>query len=118
MAVDEKLNERVRQVLGERAGLSEKRMFGGVCFLLNGNMLCCASRERMMFRVGKDQDAAALKRPGASAMEMSGRRMAGFVFVDTAHCDARGLKTWIALAESYVGTLPAKKTKRGRAPVM
>ena len=117
MAVDEKLNERVRKVLGDRDGLSEKAMFGGTCFLLSGNMLCAASSRRMMFRVGKDQDAAALKRPGARPMEMSGRRMAGFVFVDLAYCDARGLKSWIALAERYVSTLPAKKVKRGRAPV-
>lgn len=117
MAVDEKLAERVRAALGTRAGLSEKRMFGGICFLLNGNMLCCAERTRMLFRVGKEQDALALKRPGASPMEMKGRRMAGFVFVDAAHCDARGLKSWIALAENCVGKLPAKKAKKSRAPV-
>lgn len=117
MAIDEALTARVRRALGERAGLSEKRMFGGVCFLVDGNMLCCADRGRMMFRVGKDQDAAALKRPGASPVAMAGRRMAGFVFVDAARCDARGLKSWIALADKYVATLPAKKAKRGRAPV-
>lgn len=117
MAVDERLAERVRRALGERRALSEKRMFGGICFLLNGNMLCCADTGRLMFRVGKEQDAPALRRAGASPVRMGGRRMVGFVFVDAARCDARGLRRWIALAENFVGTLPPRRVKRGRAPV-
>ena len=118
MAVDEELNERVRKILDRHADIAEKRMFSGTCFMLNGNMLCAASQKRMMFRVGKEQDAEAMKRLGAKPMIMSGRRMAGFVFVDRAHCDARALKSWIALAEKFVSTLPAKKARRGRAPVI
>jgi hypothetical protein len=116
MAVDEHLAERVRAVLGRRRDLAEKRMFGGLCFLLNGNMLCCAEARRMLFRVGKDQHAAALKRPGARPMEMNGRRMEGFVFVDPAGYEGRGLKSWIEFAESYVGTLEPKKAAKIRTP--
>jgi hypothetical protein len=62
-----------------------------------------------MFRVGKAQDAAALSRAGARPMDFTGKEMKGFVFVDPASCDARGLKRWLDLAENYVGNLPAKE---------
>jgi len=100
---------RLRKALSGRRRLAEKRMFGGVCFLLKGNMLCGVGDGRFMFRVGKDQDAAALERPGAAPMDFTGRPMKGFVWVDPARCDARRLKGWIAMAERYVGALPAKK---------
>jgi len=100
---------RMRKALSGRRALAEKRMFGGVCFLLKGNMLCGVGDGRFMFRVGKDQDAAALARPGARPMDFAGRAMKGFVWVDPAQCDARRLRAWIAMAERYVGALPAKK---------
>ena len=100
---------RLRKALSGRRSLAEKRMFGGVCFLLKGNMLCGVGDGRFMFRVGKDQDAAALERPGAAPMDFTGRPMKGFVWVDPAQCDARRLRGWIAMAERYVGALPAKK---------
>jgi TfoX/Sxy family transcriptional regulator of competence genes len=103
------LEERMRAALSGRRGIAEKRMFGGVCFLLRGNMLCGVGQDKFMFRVGKDQDAEALKRPGAKPMDFTGRPMAGFVWVEPAKCDARRLKRWIAMAERYVGALPAKK---------
>ena len=90
-------------------------MFGGMCFTLNGNMLCGVDRARLMFRVGKDQYADAVARPGARPMDITGKPMAGFVFVDPAKCDARTLKSWIILAESYVAALPLKKKKKARA---
>ncbi len=86
-------------------------MFGGACFLLRGNMLCGTGKEMFMFRVGKAQDAAALARPGAKPMDITGRVMQGFIWVDPASCDARALKRWIAMAQVYVGKLPAKEKK-------
>jgi TfoX/Sxy family transcriptional regulator of competence genes len=105
----EALAGRMRKVLAGRRALTEKRMFGGVCFLLKGNMLCGVGDGRFMFRVGREQDAAALARPGAKPMDFTGRAMQGFVWVDPAQCDARRLRSWIAMAERYVGALPAKK---------
>ncbi len=102
------LAQRLRRVFTKRRGMTEKAMFGGICFLLRGNMLCGTAKQGFMFRVGKDQDAAALQRPGARPMDFTGRRMAGFVWVDPADCDARALKGWIALAERYVAALPRK----------
>jgi len=87
-------------------------MFGGVCFLLRGNMLCGTGKTDFMFRVGKEQDAAAMSRKGARPMDITGRVMKGFVWVDPSSCDVRGLKRWIDLATAYVGKLPAKSSRR------
>ncbi len=109
--MNEDLNSRLRAALKGKRGVAEKKMFGGLCFLLRGNMLCGTGKADFMFRVGKAQDAAALKRPGARPMDITGRVMAGFVWVDPAKCDARSLKAWVAMAERYVGALPAKNGK-------
>jgi len=113
MAADEALSQRFRDALGGMAGVAEKRMMGGTCFLLNGNMLGGADRTkdgrgRFMFRVGKENEAEALKRPRAIAMVQGGRRMGGLIFVDESACDETGLREWIALALSFVGQLPPK----------
>jgi len=107
--VNEALAARLHKAFAGRRNVVEKKMFGGVCFLLRGNMLCGMGEDKFMFRVGKDQDAAALQRPGARPMDITGRAMRGFVWVDPKRCDARALKRWIAMAEDYVGALPAKK---------
>ena len=105
------LAARIRRQLAGRKQIAEKRMFGGVCFLLHGNMLCGTAKREFMFRVGKDQDAEALSRPGARPMDFTGKVMKGFVWVDPASCDSRALGRWIELAENYVGELPAKGGK-------
>ena len=106
------LADRVRRQLKGRQGVSEKRMFGGVCFLLRGNMLCGTSKGRLMVRVGKDQDSAALARPGARPMNFTGKAMKGFVWVDAKGYSGAALGRWIDLAENYVGGLPPKKGKK------
>ena len=118
MPYDEKLAERLRQILANRAGVIEQRMFGGLCFLLKGNMLCGVHRERLMFRVGKEQDREALNRPGARSMDITCKPMAGFVFVDPGVCDKKTLGHWVELAEKFVGALlpKIKKTPREPAP--
>jgi TfoX/Sxy family transcriptional regulator of competence genes len=104
----EALAVRLRRALSSRSGVTEKRMFGGICFLHRGNMLCGSGGPGFMFRVGKEQDRAALARPGASPMRISGRRFEGFVWVEPQACDARALKRWVAMSEEYVSTLPRK----------
>ncbi len=111
MAYDEALAQRLRTALTGRGRITETRMFGGLCFMLNGNMLCGIHKAHLIFRVGKTQHAAALARRGARPMDITGRPMAGFIFVDPAYCNPRGLKSWVALAERYVGALPAKQRK-------
>lgn len=113
MAYDELLAARLRDAIGERGVVSEKRMMGGACFMVDGNMLGGADRQkdgtgRFMFRVGKDNQAEALKRSGAIPLANAGRTMGGMVFVDETACDDERLKDWVALAWSFVGSLPAK----------
>ncbi len=113
MAVDETLTQRLRAAIGALEGVTETRLMGGACFMLNGNMLCCADRTkngegRFMFRVGKDNEREALGRPGAAVVAMGGREMRGFIFVDESACDARALKRWASLARRYVDALPPK----------
>jgi hypothetical protein len=110
-AEKQKLADRLRAALAGRRGLTEKAMFGGVCFLLKSNMLCGTGSGRFMFRVGKQAHAAAVKRRGAQPMIMRGRTLEGFVWVDPAACDAKSLRSWLALALDYVATLPAKKAR-------
>jgi TfoX/Sxy family transcriptional regulator of competence genes len=116
MAVDEDLAERMRAVLGATGALREVRMFGGLCFMLNGNMLAGTSKRGLLVRVGKDQHSDALARPGAKPMEMAGRSMEGYIFVDPAPRDERALRDWLELAIAFVETLPPKlpKSKSGR----
>jgi TfoX N-terminal domain len=111
MAHDEALVMRMRQALADHKRVTEKKMFGGVCFMLRDHMLCGTGKRGFMFRVGADQHAEALVRPGARPMEFGGRRMRGFVWVDPKSCPEPDLADWLALAERYVARLPAKPSK-------
>ena len=120
MAYDELLATRLREGLRTVPGVSETPMMGGLCVLVNGNMLAGVDRQkdgrnRFMFRVGKDNEAEALSRPGASIVTMGGRRFGGIVFVDAAYCDEAALSAWLALALGFVRRLPSKaKSGTGR----
>ncbi len=108
MAYDEALADRLRQHMLVHGEVTEKKMFGGICFLLNGNMLCGVESTRYMFRVGKEQYDSALQHPEASPMDFTGRPMGGFVFVDPDQVDDVRFAEWIAMAEKFVGSLPPK----------
>jgi hypothetical protein len=108
MPFDPALADRMRHALADVPGAQEKKMFGGYCWMLNGNMLCGVEVGRFMFRVGKDREAEALGRPGASPMDITGKPMPGFVWVDAAHAEGDALRRWIDFAGVYVGSLPRK----------
>lgn len=108
MPYDPQLAERMRTALQARVGVVEKKMFGGYCWMLHGNMLCGVEVGRFMFRVGKEQEAEALLRPGARPMDITGKPMKGFVWVDAREAVGKGLDVWIELAAGYVGGLPSK----------
>lgn len=76
--------------------------------MLHGNMLCGVEVGRFMFRVGKEQEAEALSRPGARRMDITGKPMSGFVWVDATETAGKTLEAWIELAAHYVGGLPPK----------
>jgi len=102
------LIERVRNALPP-LDLIEKRMFGGVTLMLNGNMLCCVSKKGLMVRVGKEAEAQALRLPHAHPCDGAGRAMPGFIMIDPE--GIRGdddLAAAVGMALRYVETLPSK----------
>lgn len=106
----EELSDRIRGLLGARPGITEQKMFGGRCFMLDGNMLVGPMKDgSLLVRVGKDGYERALALPGARPMSMGARTMSGFVEVtgDVLE-DDEVLLDWIELARSFVETLPAK----------
>lgn len=108
MPYDVHLAERMRAALASWNGISERKMFGGYCWMLNGNMLCGVEVGRYMFRVGKDLEQTALERPGATPMDITGKPMRGFVWVDEVEAEGEDLAAWLELAARFVGSLPAK----------
>src|SRR5262245_9180866 len=104
----------VRGALHGVASVREVKMFGGTAFLVNGHMAVAVSPRGLLVRVGADQhDAAALK-PGTRAMEMRGRVMTVYVFVDPVPSDTRVIDSWVQSALRHNRTLPPKKAGRTR----
>ena len=96
MAYDEALARRVRAALAGRRGLGERRMFGGLCFTLEGRMCCGVLGGDLVARVGPDEFAEALAEAGARPMDFTGRPMKGFLFVDRrGHETDEDLAGWI-----------------------
>lgn len=112
-AAGDPLADRLRAVLPAK-GLSEQRMFGGIGFMLNGNILVGTSKRGLLVRVGKDRHDAALARPGAAPMEMRGRTIAGYLFVDPASLDDKSLKGWLDLALAHARELPPKANAKSK----
>lgn len=109
MAYDEGLAIRIREVVGDRLDISEKRMFGGLAFLLNGNMACGVHRDDLMVRLAAEEHEAALTEPGARVFDMTGRPMKGWVVVDAAAlAEDDDLRRWVGRAVEFAGSLPAK----------
>ncbi|WP_291417289.1 TfoX/Sxy family protein [Devosia sp.] len=109
MATDD-LAERIRAVLPARVHCLEKKMFGGIAFMYQGNMLVAPLRDgSMLARVGKDGMEEALALPGAGIMDMGGRSMGGFVVVaGDALEDDDDLREWLQRCLHFVQTLPQK----------
>ena len=100
--------ERLRAALGQRA-FTEQKMFGGTCFMLNGNMLIGTSKRGLLVRVGKAAHAEAALRPHARPMEMGGRSMEGYVHVaQEGTVTETDLAGWLDRALTFVETLPPK----------
>lgn len=112
MAYDEALAQRVRKVMAGRRGVTERKMFGGLAFMLRGHMFVGILDRSLMARVGPENYQRALATPGAREMDFTGKPMRGYVFVDAAAVkSAAGLKRWVALCADFAATLPAKAKK-------
>ncbi|WP_165351145.1 TfoX/Sxy family protein [Ciceribacter ferrooxidans] len=113
------LAERIRAIVGQP--ILPKPMFGGLTFLLNGNMLCCVSNKGLMARVGAAAESDALTRPFATRCLGAGRPMAGFILVEPRGVSSDSeLRAWVQMTLDYVGKLPPKEPKarksKPRAP--
>jgi len=114
MAYDSKLAERIRAIAGGRKGVTEKEMFGGIAFLLDGKMFIGLAKNQLMVRVGPDRHDEALARPHVRPMDFTGRPMRGYVYVTPAgYANARALSAWIDWSTAFVRTVnkPPRKPK-------
>ena len=109
MPYDEGLAQRLRETLSDRVGVVEKKMFGGLAFMVQGHMTVGITGEDLMARVGPDEYAGALSEPGAREMDFTGRALKGFVYVapDGIASDA-DLARWVDRAVTFTGSLPPK----------
>jgi hypothetical protein len=111
MVYDDDLAERIRELVAREPGLSEKRMFGGLGFLIHGHLAVTASgRGGMLVRVEPAETAALLRRPHVHPFEMRGRELDGWLRVDEAGVRTkRGLEPWVRRGVAYARSLPPKR---------
>jgi hypothetical protein len=102
------LADRVRVALADRDDVSERRMMGGIVFMVSGHMCCGADRHGLLVRVGPEQFEAALDEPDARVMDLTGRPMHGFVLVPETLTDAR-LAAWVDRGVAHATSLPPKR---------
>ena len=113
MAYDEHLAERIRELIGTEPGLTERRMFGGLAFLIGGNMAVSASGQGgLLLRVDPEQTAELAAKPHAARFVMRGREMDGWLRIESDGVATKAqLKRWVARGVDYVRSLPAQVTR-------
>jgi hypothetical protein len=111
VAYDEELADRIRELVGSEADLTEKKMFGGLAFLISGNMAVAASGQGgILIRTNPAESDALVAKTNARLMEMRGRRMQGWLRVDSDHVRTkRQLAKWVELGTTYARSLPVKR---------
>ena len=110
------LEQRLKSLL-DPLGAEAKRMFGGTCFMIQGNMAIGTLKDGLLVRVGKEGHAASLKRPGATVFDLTGRVSEGFIVVDgKAVASEAALKEWADLGVAYAKSLPPKAAKPSKKP--
>jgi len=108
---EEDLAAAVRSAVRDAGAIREVKMFGGIGFMLNGNLLVGASKRGLLLRIGKDQASKALGKPDARPMVMRGKTMEDYLYVDPPGLNTRTVKSWIRLAVDFVSALPPKAKK-------
>jgi TfoX/Sxy family transcriptional regulator of competence genes len=108
MAYDETLAERVRDLLEPRADVVERKMFGGLAFMVAGHMACGVVGSELMLRLGDERADVALEQPHVRPMDFTGRPLASMVFVDPEGLAGEALSGWVGHAVAFVETLPPK----------
>ncbi len=109
MAYDLGLADRIRVVLGRPGGFSERKMFGGLCFLVNGHMCCGIVKCDLMLRLTPEAATAALREPHTRPMDFTGKPMKSMIYVAAKGLDSdSSLEKWVRAAERVARALPAK----------
>ena len=109
MSYNQEFAQRILDVLGPLPGLDSKKMFGGMCYLLNGNMLCGVIDNRMIVRLNKQSHEEAMTRPHTHPFDYTGKAMSGWLTVDEEGCQSEeDLADWVQVCLEYVRTLPPK----------
>lgn len=115
MPYDEGLAERIREHFEGRRDVSEKKMFGGLCVLVNGNMCCGIVKDELMLRVGADGYDEALAEPHAREMDFTGRALKGMIYVSCeGFAEDEDLAAWLDRADRFARSLPAKAEKKAK----
>ena len=108
MAYDEHLAARVRALLADREDVSERKMFGGLTFMVAGNMSCGVNKDELIVRLDPEREDEALSRPHARAMDFTGRHMPGFITIRPEGLDDERLDGWVDEAVARAALLPPK----------
>jgi TfoX/Sxy family transcriptional regulator of competence genes len=109
MAYDEELAERVRELLSARADVGERKMFGGIAFMVQGNMACGVLKEDLIVRLGDEEGEKALAEDGVRPFDFTGKPMKGIVYISSERLsDDAGLAEWVDAGADYATSLPPK----------
>jgi TfoX/Sxy family transcriptional regulator of competence genes len=110
MPYDRGLADRVRSILAQRSGLSERHMFGGIAFMIDGHMCCGVVKTDLMLRLAPESVARGLQQPHTRPMDFTGKPMKSMLYVDAIGTDSdEALQRWVEAALTFVLTLPPKK---------
>ena len=109
MSYDEELDDRIKKIVSRWKGTDDKKMFGGVGHLINGNMFCGVYKEFLILRIGREKADDALKLPYVRPFDITGKPMQGWIMVDNnGYKSDKDLKAWLEQAKGFVKTLPKK----------
>jgi hypothetical protein len=109
MAYNEELDRRIKKIVSRWKGTNDKKMFGGVCHLINGNMFCGVHKDFLILRLGENKSGDALTQPYARPFDITGKPMKGWVMIaGDGYQDDLDLKAWLDLAKAFAKSMPAK----------
>jgi hypothetical protein len=109
MPFDTRLDARMSKIISDWPDADRRKMFGGVCYLLKGNMACGVWRDFLILRLGEEAAAAALGDPEVKPFDITGRPMKGWIMVGSPGCEGRRLGAWLRKARAFAETLPGKR---------
>ena len=109
MAYNEQLDRRIKKIVSRWQSTDDKKMFGGVCHLINGNMFCGVHKDFLILRLGEDKSSEALKHPYARPFDITGKPMKGWVMITSqGYQEDPDLEAWLDLAQAFAKSLPPK----------